>query len=230
MNTLLFSIGEMVRHSIVYYVCGTMSMCFTFWAIHWLTRGEEEIVGLKDDYRSWKAQDRKWYKINNQLLDIPMGIVWLFVSILFFVSWEGFFNLCYYFMNFDEIGALSFIIDWMPDNTFFNIIRLVLKIIDLFFLIIFQTLLLSLSTLTLTINRRGFIIPTLYRLVFFIIIAILYFDEIGEEFCFAFDPGDKIEYIIDFCKFGENLRTNAGYTFPIACLLDFTCYFRHQIK
>lgn len=230
MNTLLFSIGEMFRHGIVYLVGGIISIWASIWATHWLSKGEEEYVGIQEDYRSWKAQDRKWYKINNQLLDIPMGIVWLFVSILFFVSWEGFFNLCYYFMNFDDIGALSFIIDWMPDNTFFNIIRLVLKIIDLFFLIIFQTLLLSLSTLTLTINRRGFIIPTLYRLVFFIIIAILYFDEIGEEFCFAFDPGDEIEYVIDFCKFGENLRTNVEFIFPIACLINLCYYFRHQIK
>ena len=226
-NILIFSFGEILRDYLLFFCIGFVVMGLS---VLIAAGKEDESTDLYHDYLDWKAGDRTTYTRGHQLMDIPISLMLLLLSILVFVCWEGSLNFCLYFINFDEMGALGFVVRWMPETTFFNIVKGILWLIDFFVNVFFVYLLIYLSSMTLMRCRRGFIIPVISKFLFYIIIAVLYFDDLGKAVCYTFDFSDWMASIIDYCHWGDNFTTGIEYAYPISCFINCSLYPRYKSR
>lgn len=229
-SDILSNLGKIVGIVAVLYIVAAI-------ILNWKEK-DLEFTNLYEDYKEWKA-DLYWTFGNNKLselikytiekkayLDIlTCGLMFLY-SLLFFYIGQWIVNLTLFFTSFDEIGALNFVLRWMPDNLFFNLIRNIFYLWDLVISLLMLFTILLLCEFELTYLRRGFLIQTIFKIVFLFYTAVLYIDEVGEWYCNMFDPNEYIVYLIDNCSFGFMLSDNIRYYYPIAAIASLIWYCR----
>lgn len=187
------------------------------------------LYGFAPDCKSIVGDFNKWIQYFSirgkyEIVDIFSCAIMLIPMMVGFYLSEWVMNFVAFFMNFDEYGALNFILRWMPDNLFFNILRNIFFCWDFLVNLFFICLLLQIICMFVTLFCRGFIVKTVYRALIIIIIGILYIDNYGEWFCYEFAPNYDITFLIDKCYFGFMFKNNIEYTYPIAGLLTFCFY------
>lgn len=229
-SDVLANLGKIVGIVAVLYIIAAI-------ILNWKEK-DFESTNLLEDYKEWKA-DLFWTFGRNKLselikytiekkayLDILTCGLMLLFSLLFFYICQWIVNLTLFFTSFDEIGALNFVLRWMPDNLFFNLIRNIFYLWDLVISLIMLYFILVLCELVLTYLRRGFVIQTIFKIIFIFYTAVFYIDEVGEWYCNMVDPNEYIAYLIDQCSFGFMLSDNIRFYYPITAIASLIWYWR----
>lgn len=180
------------------------------------------MISIIEDYNNWVENTSE--RSNSLYIDLLLPVIMFIPCLFFFYLSEWAAHGTLFLLNFDEMGALSFVISWMPDFWLFNIIKGVffcwdfvskVLVLYIYFVFIFQFL---------TSSCKTFFIKTIWRIIYVLCISILYFDKLGEWFIMKYNPSAFICNAIEKCYFGYMLKDSILFSFPIAVLLSLCFY------
>lgn len=147
--------------------------------------GQDDVpVSLKKSFIEWKNcvdsfRYNSWFigifrfSVRNKTYLDMLTIVFI-PSLIVFYFFEWFINFCLLFINFDESGLLNFVIKWMPDNWFFNIVRACFNVIDGFETTVMLYFCFCVTFVFFDTYRRGLLIPLFFKIIFVLVVFILY--------------------------------------------------------
>lgn len=229
-----------------WYILLKISICLlTIFLVHQLwfyTAGkntEYKNISLKEGYIEWKDYVNTFhydsflmgvfkFSIHNKTyFDILTCTAVFIPSLIVFYFSEWFINICLLFINFDESGLLNFVVKWMPDNCFFNIMRLVFNIIDGFETTVMLLFSCCFTFVFYNTFSRGFLFPIFFKVLCAIVIFALYNTDYNNWICDYFKLSEPLVRIMKLCYWGKNLDY-VHITFPLSAFFSILCISSHK--